>query len=166
FLQTFILALQADVITGALKEQFLTPVQLIRHRGYPAEEHTIATPDGYFLTLHRIPHGRNGRCNGRPVLLQHGLVSSSFDFLAIQPHQSLSYSLADAGYDVWLGNSRGNIYSDKHLKYSNLDPRFWNFTWDEMALYDYPTMIDYILKVTKQGELYVVGHSQVRILKN
>ncbi|GMS86908.1 hypothetical protein PENTCL1PPCAC_9083, partial [Pristionchus entomophagus] len=136
--------------------------QLIASRGYPAETHHVTTEDGYILTLHRIPRGRNGSSGGRPVLLQHGLASSSFDFLSPLTNQALSYALADAGYDVWMGNNRGNIYSDKHVGYNNFDHRFWNFSWDEMGIYDYPAMIDYIVNVTGEPQLYLVGHSQVR----
>lgn len=35
--------------------------QIIANRGYPAETHTVVTPDGYILTLHRIPRGRIGK---------------------------------------------------------------------------------------------------------
>ena len=41
------------------------------------ETHTVSTEDGYLLTVHRIP----GRPGSIPVYLQHGLCSSSLDWL-------------------------------------------------------------------------------------
>ncbi|GMR44727.1 hypothetical protein PMAYCL1PPCAC_14922, partial [Pristionchus mayeri] len=130
------------------------------YRGYPAEEHTVVTEDGYVLKLHRIPHGRNGRKGRGPVLLQHGLLSSSFDFLSQMPTKALSYSLADEGFDVWMGNNRGNIYSTEHVKFTKSNPQFWNFTWHDMSLYDYPAMVEYILNNTRTPNLIVIGFSQ------
>ena len=49
--------------------------------------------------------------------------------------------LVEAGYDVWLGNYRGNTYT-RNQTYLNPDEGkkgFWDFTWDEMAKYDIPT---------------------------
>ncbi|GMT26486.1 hypothetical protein PFISCL1PPCAC_17783 [Pristionchus fissidentatus] len=147
------------------REQFMDPMEIIRYHGYPAETHETTTQDGYILVLHRIPYGRNGVGNGSPVrrppvLLQHGLLGSSFDYLSLLPEKSLSYSLADAGYDVWIGNNRGNIYSTEHATYAWRDSRYWNFSWDEMSEFDYPAMIDYVLATTNKTELYLVGHSQ------
>ena len=53
-------------------------VDFIMKYGYPGEMHEIQTKDGYILTLHRIPHnGTNFNANRPVVLLQHGIVLSS-----------------------------------------------------------------------------------------
>lgn len=48
--------------------------------GYPAEVHEVYHPDGYTLILLRIPN-RDYRQRS-PVLLQHGIFSSSNYFVA------------------------------------------------------------------------------------
>ncbi|XP_029707753.2 lipase 3 [Aedes albopictus] len=148
-----------------------TPEIAVRH-GYWAESHTIKTADGYLLTLHRIPCGRvgcagstGGKGAGQPVFLQHGLLSSSADWLLSGPEKALAFILADAGYDVWLGNARGNTYSRKHVSMSSDETAFWDFSWHEMALYDIPAEIDFVYGMreleqndTRRNLLYV-GHS-------
>lgn len=52
------------------------------------------------------------------------------------------FILADAGYEVWLGNNRGNTYSNTNENYSYNDKNFWTFSWDEMANIDLPTQIN------------------------
>ena len=102
--------------------------QMIKFYGYPAEEHHVVTEDGYILSLQRIPKGIKGvPSNGQVVFMQHGLVSSSADYVMNLPEQSLGFILADLGYDVWLGNSRGNTYSNKHVNMTTDDPKFWAF---------------------------------------
>ena len=67
------------------------------------------------------------------------------------------FALANQGYDVWVGNIRGNIYSNP-----DLNPRvrqFWNFSIDEMIAYDLPDAFTYIHNAT-QKKIHYVGHSQ------
>uniref|UniRef100_A0AAG5CT72 Partial AB-hydrolase lipase domain-containing protein n=1 Tax=Anopheles atroparvus TaxID=41427 RepID=A0AAG5CT72_ANOAO len=147
-----------------------TPEIAVRH-GYQAESHTLKTADGYLLTVHRLPCGRGGcgaqggKGTGQPVFLQHGLLSSSADWLLSGPERALAFILADAGYDVWLGNARGNTYSRKHVSFSSDETAFWDFSWHEMAMYDIPAEIDYLYGIrelerndTTRNLLYV-GHS-------
>ncbi|KAJ8972994.1 hypothetical protein NQ317_002274 [Molorchus minor] len=131
--------------------------------GYPFEEYEVETEDGYLLTVHRIPYGQNSSAEeGRPVaLLMHGLVASSADFLFVGPNRSLALLLADEGYDVWLGNCRGNTFSRKHV---TLDPdtseAYWNFSFHEIGIYDLPAIISEIENVTGVLNISYVGHSQ------
>lgn len=85
---------------------------------------------------------------------------------SVKCHNSfIGYILYDLGYDVWLTNARGNVYSAGHTKYHRNGTqrerkRYWNFSWHEIAIYDLPATIDYILKNTSHSRLHYVGHSQ------
>jgi len=139
--------------------------QIIQARGYPVEDRTVTTSDGFILSLQRITGAQHtpGTPNVQKpvVLLQHGLLDSSFTWVSQEiVSESLGFILADKGYDVWLSNVRGNTYSDKNTHYSPKDQEFWAWTFDEMAHIDLPTVLNYILGVTKQNNLSYVGHSQ------
>ncbi|XP_011498380.1 PREDICTED: lipase 1-like isoform X1 [Ceratosolen solmsi marchali] len=138
--------------------------ELIKKYGYPFEKHTTITDDGYILCLHRIPYSRGNHenyCSKRPpVLLMHGLGGSSADWILMGPGNSLAYALADMGYDVWLGNNRGNIYSRNHTTMDPTHRYFWDFSYHELGIHDLPSSIDYILARTGRRSLFYVGHSQ------
>ncbi|XP_036590995.1 lipase member K-like [Trichosurus vulpecula] len=136
--------------------------QIILHWQYPVEEYEVETEDSYILTLVRIPHGRMGNnisAQQPVVFLQHGLLASSVSWVSNLPSNSLGFILADAGFDVWMGNSRGSTYSLKHAFLSRNSTQYWAFSFDELALYDLPASIDYIVKKTGK-KIYYVGHSQ------
>ncbi|XP_053607592.1 lipase 3-like [Plodia interpunctella] len=134
---------------------YLNFTQLVTKYGYPVEQHEVVTEDEYILTVFRIP-----KPCAPVVILVHGLACSSDDWITGGLEVSLAYSLADAGYDVWLGNTRGNKHARKHRTLSPDCVEFWQFGYDEIGLYDLPATIDYILKHTGQYKLSYIGHSQ------
>lgn len=146
-----------------LPEEKMNVTQMINYNGYPAEEYDVVTDDGYILTIQRIPGGRHETPPSGPrpvVLVQHGLLASSSNWVANLPNESFGFLLADKGFDVWLGNMRGNTYGRHHVNLSVDTDAFWDFSWDEMAKYDFPAIVNFILKKTAQPSLYYAAHSQ------
>uniref|UniRef100_A0A5F8HD48 Lipase n=1 Tax=Monodelphis domestica TaxID=13616 RepID=A0A5F8HD48_MONDO len=137
--------------------------QIISYWGYPSEKYDVKTEDGFILGVFRIPYGKrnSNQTAQRPVVyLQHGMFVSASIWIANPPESSLAFALADAGCDVWMGNSRGTVWSRKHTRYSPESPEFWAFSFDEMAKYDLPATLNFILNKTSQEQLYYLGHSQ------
>lgn len=138
--------------------------EILKNRGFIPEIHTFTTKDGYILEVHRIRHPDHVQ-RGQPVILHHGLVGSSADFIINSLGEgvgtfnnqtvgnNLGMELSHRGYDVWLANSRGNIYSKKH-KWLPTDKRskYWDFTFGEKIQYDLPALIDYVLAETGARE--------------
>ncbi|KAF2139068.1 uncharacterized protein K452DRAFT_195093, partial [Aplosporella prunicola CBS 121167] len=146
-------------------------VELAELFGYYAEEHIVQTGDGYLLGLHRLGWRRgeeDKRVNSGPnsikkrvVYLHHGLMMNSDVWVCLtEKERSLPFLLVERGYDVWLGNNRGNKYSKKSTRYAPTDPDFWNFSIDQFAFHDIPDSIDYVLSTTGQPSLSYIGFSQ------
>ncbi|KAJ1342255.1 hypothetical protein BSLG_003178 [Batrachochytrium salamandrivorans] len=146
---------------------------LIQYWGYPCEEHVAITADGYMLGLQRIPNRRRDSvchttsmpCNRASVILWHGLAISSDVFVCnVTPKLNLALVLADAGYDVWLGNTRGNRYSRGHqtldLSKRSDSLTYWDFSIDELASFDITAAVDYVLSVTGHQQVSYIGFSQ------
>lgn len=84
------------------------------------------------------------------MFLQHGLWGLADEWINNYEEKAPAFILAKEGYDVWLGNNRGNHYSNGH---KTLDPitdkkKYYNFSFEELGLYDLPAMINKVLKIT------------------
>uniref|UniRef100_A0A8C3BTZ3 Partial AB-hydrolase lipase domain-containing protein n=1 Tax=Cairina moschata TaxID=8855 RepID=A0A8C3BTZ3_CAIMO len=136
--------------------------EMIRYYGYPCEEYEVTTKDGYILGVFRIPSGRNMQNTGKKpaVLLHHGTFADCTYWISNLPRNSLGFILADVGYDVWLGNSRGNTWSSKHKTLKPCQKEFWQFSFHEIGIYDLPAELDFIMNKTGQKDVYYVGHSE------
>lgn len=130
--------------------------QIIEENGFKFEQHDVTTEDGYILTMQRIP----GKQGAPVVLLEHGIEDASIEFVINSPDKAIAFILARQGYDVWLGNNRGNYYSHKHVKYTTNEKQFWDFDFEEMGLMDVPAMADFIKKQTKKSKISYLGHSE------
>nr|XP_015839157.1 PREDICTED: lipase member K [Tribolium castaneum] len=96
---------------------------------------------------------------GRPVLLQHGIACTCLSFLSLG-NNSLAFKLYNAGYDVWLGNFRGTIYSNKHNNSNISEENYWDFSFYEMGIYDLTAMIEFMSKtVGNKRKIIYIGHS-------
>ncbi|KAH6665123.1 Alpha/Beta hydrolase protein, partial [Halenospora varia] len=146
-------------------------VDLCALYGYYAEEHVVQTGDGYLLGVHRLAwrrgeedqkvnHGKNS-VKKNVVYLHHGLLMNSEVWVCLTDEERcLPFKLVEKGYDVWLGNNRGNKYSKKSVHHSPTDISFWDFSMDEFAFHDIPDSIQYILETTGAPSLSYIGFSQ------
>ncbi|KAK5709999.1 cholesterol esterase [Elasticomyces elasticus] len=130
-------------------------VELCELFGYYAEEHIVQTGDGYLLGVHRLGW-RKGEEDSRVNAGPGSIPKESGVFTSRTTHEFR----VEQGYDVWLGNNRGNKYSKKSLHSTPTSPEFWNFSMDQFAFHDIPDSIDYILSTTGQSNLSYIGFSQ------
>lgn len=138
----------------------LTPRELANKYDYPFEDHYAETEDGYILNLWRIKHGAKGSgTNSHPVVLNHGLLACGHTFMSNHPHLALAFVLADSGYDVWLANNRGNTFSRNSTKLNPNKKDFWDFDFEDMAVYDIPANLKYIARTTGVQKVPYIGHS-------
>ena len=124
------------------------------------EEATIVTEDRYINNVWILESNDPLNRNGKSVILQHGLLDGAFSFL-ILGEDSLAKKLCDEGYTLYLPYIRGTQFSRSHLDYdSSLNSDYWDFSFDQMAQYDLPSIVNYAKQRDQVEKVYYIGHSQ------
>ena len=128
------------------------------------EEVTVVTKDRYINTIWAVSSNDLSKRNGRSIIVQHGLIDGSWSFF-ILGKDSLAKKLCDEGYRVYLPFVRGTHFSRSHLDYnSSPNSDYWNFSFDQIAEYDLPAVIDYIKERDQVEQVYYIGHSQGNLI--
>lgn len=173
-------ALKAAVVAVSALEA--VQAQTTQERAaYPSFDYTMAmsgdnygwssyqtvTQDGYHLTMFRITSDANGtpiNDTRGPILLTPGMYSSHEDYFVKTDEfmPSTPIQLANMGYDVWLGVTRGREYSNGHdILDRSIDDSYWGYSFEEIGLFDIPAMVDTVLAERPRScsRVAVVGHS-------
>ena len=123
----------------------------------------VTTEDGFILTTFHITGNADGLYtpDKPPVLFMHGDYSDGATWLGgYTSGLPLQLQLADAGYDVWIGNNRGTEYSQRHETYTVDQEEFWAWTWGHMGIYDDTALIAKMKEVSGAEKAYYIGYSQ------
>ena len=130
--------------------------------GYDWEAKTVTTEDDYILTtfhvLGKSGVERTGASQGS-VLIQHGDFEDGTSMMSEFVGEPFHLLLVDAGYDVWIGNNRGTMYSLGHKTLTIEDRAYWDWSWAQMGLYDTPANITEIKNQTGFEKIFYLGYS-------
>ena len=137
--------------------------EIVTSAGYDWEEYTVTTDDEYILKAFRITGKTGEAVSGEwkpPVLLMHGMFGEAESFVKNTVVTPPAFLMVDEGYDVWLGNNRGNRHSPGHRRLSQQDEAYWDFSVAEFGQYDLPAFINLVKSTTPTDKVILGGYSQ------
>ena len=106
---------------------------------------------------------REHGANARPEAAQRADAMDASPGMAVSgadASRTLPGVLADAGFEVWLGNARGNVFSWRHERLAISSAAYWAFSFDELARYDTPALAQHAAQIAGVQRVAWVGHSQ------
>ncbi|PHZ14919.1 alpha/beta-hydrolase [Rhizopus microsporus ATCC 52813] len=148
-----------DILENTLPDEVITQDETYYAEkwGYISEKHEVVTEDGYIIIMYRL-YRKGCKPSGMPVLIGHGLFQCSGAFV-LNEEKSIAFTLADEGYDVWVGNNRA-IAGYDHISLSYKDPEYWDWGLKELGIYDFKAMLDHVREYSGYSRVAYIGHSQ------
>ena len=132
--------------------------------GYDWEAMKVTTDDDYILSTFHVLGKTGSESNAASqgsVLIQHGDFEDGTSMMENFDGTPFHLLLVDAGYDIWIGNNRGTMYSWGHETLDSAsDPEYWDWTWAQMGLYDDTANISAIKAAAGVDKVFYIGYSQ------
>ena len=128
FIAALAVAALSPIVAGTDSDVGKTFEEICTENGFATENYTLTTPDGYILSLYRIPGTTQYEDTKKPVvLMMHCQDGDMMEWLWNSSEKANALMLVRAGYDVWLGNNRGNKYSSTHTTLTMDDEAYWDY---------------------------------------
>ena len=131
--------------------------------GFNWEPHQTKTEDGQTLTTFRVT-GNN--ITGEfvpskpPVLLMIGAGGDAYHWLwHVEEGTPMPLDLARRGYDVWMVNPRGTMYSEENDRYTVDDYEYWDWSWSDQGVIDNVALVSMVKQVSGVNKIIYVGFS-------
>lgn len=87
------------------------------------------------------------------------MTSSALVWTTNKGIKAPAFFFAMNGYDVWLGNTRANKYSRKHVDCSISREEYFDFAYSEIGHYDLNAQLEFVNENTGNKKLTYIGHS-------
>ena len=128
FAASLAIATLSPVLAKISPDAFKSFEDITKENGFASESYTLTTSDDYILSLYRIPGTLDNPDTKKPaVLIVHAQDCDMMEWLWNDADKANALMLARAGYDVWLGNNRGNKYSNTHKTLTTKDAAYWDY---------------------------------------
>ncbi|CAH0556785.1 unnamed protein product [Brassicogethes aeneus] len=125
--------------------------EIADYYGYQTQNFTVQTDDGFNLIIFRIMCKDNCTTSStpkQPLVIWHGFLLNA-RFYVLNGKNSIAFHYVDKGYDVYLANTRGTIYSN-HISLSPTSAKYWDFGFGALAKNEIRKVTNKICQMTNQ----------------
>ncbi|CAG9815304.1 unnamed protein product [Phaedon cochleariae] len=132
------------------------PLEILRRWGCHAAEYNVTTKDGYQISIIRA--WPTHITQPIPIVMGHGIYMNSLGFISMF-NKTIAYNLIQEGYDVYLINFRGTLFSTGHTNMTQSDYDYWMYSFHEMGICSTLTALDLVARISGKPKSIYIGYS-------